>query len=163
MSKEKKIDAKKIEAPVIKKRKINKASDTFNNETSPSSNRSSSSIKASEDVSASSNIQVNSTSTSTLSLPYSNCPSFPAFLRTVCGMADSVLPAELDMEQGRRAVHRLAGQRVQSGGNGEITKKDVTREMMEGIEEIEEEEVLNNISSDSDGALVMDLSDQDVQ
>ena len=49
---------------------------------------------------------------------------------------------------------------MQRGGDCEVTKEDVTREMMEGIEE---EEVLNNISSDSDGALVMDLSDQEVQ
>jgi len=162
ISKEKKTNAKKIKAPVGKKRKSNKASDTVMDETSPSSNSTSYSFIEVSKESARSNIIINNTtiSNSIFSLPSTSCPSFSSFLRTVCDKADLMLPPGPDREQGRRVVHRLAGQSVQRGGDTEVTKEEV---MMEMMEEIEEEEVSSNISSDgSEGALVMDLSDRDV-
>jgi len=151
VSNEKKTNAKKIEAPAGKK--SNKASGTVMDETSPSSNSTSNSfIEVSKEVSTISN--------SIFSLPSTRCPSFSSFLRTVCDKADLMLPPGPDREQGRRVVHRLAGQSVQRGGDTEVTNEEVMREMME---EIEEEEVSGNISSDgSESALVMDLSDQDL-
>merc|ERR1719186_2475756 len=131
-------------------------------ETSPSSNSTSNSfIGVSKEVSARSNIIINNTtiSNSIFSLPSTRCPSFSSFLRTVCDKADIMLPPGPDREQGRRVVHRLAGQSVQRGGDTEVTNEEVMREMME---EIEEKEVSGNISSDgSESALVMDLSDRD--
>ena len=92
-----------------------------------------------------------------------NSPSFPSFLRSVCTQADALLPPGLDREHqelGRRAVHRLAGKKVGKEGNGEVTRDDIMKEMLDGIDDVENIE--NNISSDgSEAPLVMDLSEQE--
>jgi len=95
-----------------------------------------------------------------------NSPSFPSFLRSVCSQADALLPPGLDMEHqelGRRVVHRLAGRRMGKEGDGEVTRDDVMKEMLDGIED--DENIENNINISSDGSeapLVMDLSEQEL-
>jgi len=99
-----------------------------------------------------------------------NSPSFPSFLRSVCSQADSLLPPGLDVEHqelGRRVVHRLAGRMVgkegDAEGEGELTRDDVMKEMIEGIDDEENIEKNINISSDgSEAPLVMDLSEQEL-
>eukprot|EP00092_Neocalanus_flemingeri_P015958 GFUD01017275.1.p1 GENE.GFUD01017275.1~~GFUD01017275.1.p1 ORF type:complete len:690 (+),score=182.48 GFUD01017275.1:56-2071(+) len=166
LSKEKETNGKKTETNESKKRKRTKASESILKKTRPDvMSTSRSNMEASESLLTSSNIQVHTTTTSPpiFSLPTStSCSSFSSFLRTVCGKADSVLPPGLDSEQegqGRRVVHKLAVQRVQNGEDCLVTKEDVMREMIVGIEE---EEAINMSSDGSESALIMDLSDQDL-
>ena len=74
-----------------------------------------------------------------------------------------MLPPGLDREHeevGRRVVHRLAGQRIQEGVDRQVTRDDVMKEMIDGIDD---DENLNNVSSDgSEAPLVMDLSELDL-
>ena len=94
-----------------------------------------------------------------------NSPSFSSFLRTVCTQVDELLPPGLDREHqelGRRVVHRLAGRKVGQEGEGELTRDDVMKEMLDGIDEDDAEDIENNLSSDgSEAPLVMDLSEQE--
>eukprot|EP00092_Neocalanus_flemingeri_P015959 GFUD01017276.1.p1 GENE.GFUD01017276.1~~GFUD01017276.1.p1 ORF type:complete len:681 (+),score=187.89 GFUD01017276.1:71-2044(+) len=163
LSKEKEKNGTKPEANEKKKRKKSKASESILKVTKPDKISTSRSIMEASAPLSTSSYTTTFTSPSTFSLPNStSCPSFSSFLRIVCGNADSVLPPGLDSEQedqGRRVVHKLAVKRVQNGGVSQVTKEDVMREMIEGIEE---EEAMNNVSSDgSESALIMDLSDQD--
>eukprot|EP00092_Neocalanus_flemingeri_P035364 GFUD01038477.1.p1 GENE.GFUD01038477.1~~GFUD01038477.1.p1 ORF type:complete len:683 (+),score=181.32 GFUD01038477.1:65-2050(+) len=163
LSKEKEKNGTKPEANEKKKRKKYKASESILKVTRPDKISTSRSIMEASAPLSTSSYTTTFTSPSTFSLPNSSsCPSFSSFLRIVCGNADSVLPPGLDSEQedqGRRVVHKLAVKRVQNGVVSEVTKEDVMREMIEGIEE---EEAMNNVSSDgSESALIMDLSDQD--
>jgi len=88
-----------------------------------------------------------------------SCPTFPSFLRQVCGEAYTLLPPGMEREHkelGRRVVHRLLGQRIQEGEGGQVARDDVLKEMIDGIED---DENLNDVSSDgSEAPLVMDLA-----
>jgi len=117
-------------------------------------------------------------SSTTLSL-HSSKTNFPSFLRGVCSQAETLLPPGLDKEHqdlGRRVVHRLAGKMLVEESGMKVSRDDVMKEMIDGIDDedgvggsgkqenvsSENDDGGNLSGDDEDAPLVMDLSGQDL-
>jgi len=152
----KKIMEKEKDTTGLSKKRRNKASKEVLTEDVKVKHGSHASLSVEHDRSSS------SSSVFSLLPPTASCSSFPNFLRAACSQAETLIPSGMAKEQedlGRRVVHRLAGQRVMEGGEHEVTKDDVMREMMGGNDDYEVDQV--NISSDgSEAPLVMDLDQE---